>query len=258
MPHLPNFLIVGFPKCGTHALLRNLGRHPDVFTHPHEARFFGKPGRSLDEYRALFDTDKRLRGEQSPIYVAEPAAMQAIAETLPYAKLIVCIRHPIQMLHSFWNFRVWEFESGYPAGIDPAEWPFARIVLEDRMVSGLGIRRGRYADDLEGNLLSRFDRRNVCIVIQERMWASMRSEMNRVFTFLGVEPWDAAWDVINSQNHGRDCYARIDYESADYRRALARLVAEYREPNRALFELLGDDVSEWRRYDALYDRLARG
>ena len=44
MGPLPNVLIVGFPRCGTSALLHNLGKHPEVHAHPHEVGFFRKPG----------------------------------------------------------------------------------------------------------------------------------------------------------------------------------------------------------------------
>jgi len=60
-------VIVGFPKCGTHALLLNLGEHPDVFAYPQEVSFFGRDRLTLDEYRRLFDSDRALAGEKTAV-----------------------------------------------------------------------------------------------------------------------------------------------------------------------------------------------
>ena len=186
MTQLPNFLIVGFPKCGTHALLRNMGKHPEIYTHPHELHFFGGKNASIEKYKSFFSTEKPYRGGKSPLYIVKTAAMRQIARTLPDAKIIICVRHPVHMLHSFYNFRVWEYENGLPSGFDQGEVPFERIVLEDLDIKSMRVAYGRYMDYITCNVLPFFNRQNVCIVIQERMWVDMTREMNRVYEFLGA------------------------------------------------------------------------
>jgi hypothetical protein len=249
---LPNFLIVGFPKCGTHALLRNLGKHPEIFTHPHEVNFFRKQDVSLEEYSSLFESDRRYAGEKSPLYATDANAMRRIADTLPDARLIICVRHPIHMMHSFYNFRVWEYENGFAPGFDPEENPFERIILDGLTVNRMSVTQGQYMDHIVANVLPFFDRQDIHVVIQERMWRDMIGEMNRVYAFLGAKLWNGEYDVVNSINQGRDRYPRIDYASPQYPAAIDHLNALYRRTNQALFDFLQDDIPEWRHYDALY------
>lgn len=252
MNQLPNFLIIGFPKSGTHALLRNMGEHPEIYTYPHEVRFFGKKDAPLEEYKQYFKTKKQFRGEKSPLYVANADVMQRIAQTLPDVRILICVRHPIHMLHSFYNFRIWEYEDGYPSGFDPREFPFERIVTENLTVKNLCIDLGKYMNYISTNVLPFFDRQRIHVVIQERMWNDMAGEMNRIYKFLGAESWEGAYKVINSKNHGEDRYPRIDYRNQAYRDAIVQLRTAYIDSNQALFDFLQDDIPEWRYYDLFY------
>src|SRR5271154_7623584 len=78
---LPDFFIVGHPKCGTTALHQMLRRHPQIHMPLKEPRFFAQELRSryrrlgpgtlpetLDQYLALFAAADpgQLAGEASP------------------------------------------------------------------------------------------------------------------------------------------------------------------------------------------------
>jgi hypothetical protein len=143
-PTLPNLIIVGFPKCGTHALLHNLDLHPEIHTHPDEVSFFGRSDGRGDDFVRLFDSDYRYNGQKNPLYVLHPKAMAHMAELVPDARLIVCLRHPIQFIHSYYNFRVWEFEHGFAAGVDPGQCSFDELALEEREIKWMSIHQGCY------------------------------------------------------------------------------------------------------------------
>ncbi len=113
---IPDFFIVGHPKCGTTALYEMLRRHPQIFMPDFkEPRFFASdlPSRlqispssvlpeTLDDYLALFDAarpEQRV-GEASPSYLRSSAAARAIAELQPDARIIAILREPASFLRS--------------------------------------------------------------------------------------------------------------------------------------------------------------
>lgn len=254
---LPNLLILGFPKCGTHALLHNLGRHPDVYTHPEEVGFFGRNRPSLDEYTSLFRPDRRFNGEKSATYIYREEALREMSERVPDARLIVCLRHPMQWAHSFYNFRVWEFQNGFPPGFDPARYPFEKMVLGGLDVSWFQIRRGCFADYIRGNVLRHFGRESLQFVVQERMAEDLAGSMSDVFARLGLAPCAGEWERTR-RHHGDDLgYPNIHTGTRAYRKALRKLLALYEPAIDALFGLLGDEIPEWKPITAHYKELAR-
>lgn len=112
---LPDFFIVGHPKCGTTALHEMLRAHPEVFMPElKEPWFFGeelhesappRPGgtpRTISEYAAWFaDAEPGQRiGEASPFYLWTHTAAANIARVRPDARIIAILREPASFLHS--------------------------------------------------------------------------------------------------------------------------------------------------------------
>jgi hypothetical protein len=112
---LPDFFIVGHPKCGTTALYEMLRRHPDIYmpdgkepwffaTELHERpppRPEGIPA-TLAEYRSLFRSaraDQRV-GEATPMYLWSHSAAARIAEVAPNARFVAILREPVSFLRS--------------------------------------------------------------------------------------------------------------------------------------------------------------
>ena len=109
---MPNVLVIGAMKAGTTTIYQYLRQHPDIFMSPvKEPQFFsGRPscewkgpdprvarGRSLDEYQALFAgaRGERMRGEASPVYLCDPAAVESIHRHVPDVRLIAILRQPV-------------------------------------------------------------------------------------------------------------------------------------------------------------------
>ncbi len=111
---VPDFFIVGHPKCGTTALYEMLRGHPQIYMPElKETRFFARelhPGsesssihpHTLDDYLALFaeaEPGQRI-GEASPSYLRSRDAASRIAELAPAARIVAILREPASFLHS--------------------------------------------------------------------------------------------------------------------------------------------------------------
>ncbi len=133
---IPNFFIVGAPRCGTTSLFAAMGLHPDVFCCPvKEPNHFatdrnakpaviasamrrgalltaGAPGMHVlprvattpdfDTYLHLFDgwAGEHAVGEASTSYLLSETAAAEIARRQPDAKIIVMLRQPVERARS--------------------------------------------------------------------------------------------------------------------------------------------------------------
>jgi hypothetical protein len=105
------FFIVGAPRCGTTSLSAYLAGHPAVcFSRPKETHFFvldsagWDPSQARDDYLARYFTglapQHRAIGEGSPSYLYSPEAIERILLLFPDARFVVCVRNPIELVHS--------------------------------------------------------------------------------------------------------------------------------------------------------------
>lgn len=110
---VPDFFIVGHPKCGTTALNQMLQRHPQVYMARREVWFLAnephspippRPGtpRTLEEYVSLFDgaMPEHLVGDYSTSYLVSRFAASRIADLQPAARIIAILREPASFLRS--------------------------------------------------------------------------------------------------------------------------------------------------------------
>ena len=185
---MPDFLVIGAPKAGTTALHAALARHPGLYMSAvKEPKFFlsdgppptkGGPGDALTyrehiwrrpEYEALFDPAPpgTLRGESTPLYLYDRAAVRRIRDTLPRARLIVVLRDPVERAHSNWT-HLWS------AGLEPVG-DFVRACAEEerRIAAGwasfwhyTGL--SRYGEQLE-YLFTLFPREQVLVLRYRRL-----------------------------------------------------------------------------------------
>jgi hypothetical protein len=122
---LPNFLVIGAAKCGTDALCKFLGQHPDIYMCPNrEPNFFVAEGQSqvpyrgpgdrdafesldmwvssLDRYERLFDgvTTEKGIGEGTAWYLYFEDAARRIKHYIGDAKLVTILRNPADRAYS--------------------------------------------------------------------------------------------------------------------------------------------------------------
>src|SRR5215469_10651935 len=204
---LPDFLVAGVPKAATTALHSALSRHPGLYMSAiKEPKFFltegpppvkGGPGDALtyrehvwerDKYEALFDAAPpgALRGESTPLYLYDGAALRRIRATIPAARLIVVLRDPVERAHSNWT-HLWS------AGLEPIG-DFVRACEEEerRVASGwasfwhyTGL--GKYGAQLDYGF-SLFPRDQVLVLRYRRLVDEPAATLDRICRFLGAEP----------------------------------------------------------------------
>ncbi len=202
---LPDFLVAGVPKAGTTALHAALSRHPGLYMSPiKEPKFFltdgpppakGGPGDALtyrehvwrrDRYEALFDAAPpgALRGESTPLYLYDRAALRRIRGLIPAAKLIVVLRDPVERAHSNWT-HLWS------AGLEPVgDFVRACAAEERRIAAGWAsfwhyTRLGRYGEQLD-YAFSLFAREQVLVLRYRRLVDEPAATLDRICAFLGV------------------------------------------------------------------------
>jgi hypothetical protein len=203
---MPDFLVIGAPKAGTTALHAALAAHPGLYMSAiKEPKFFltdgppptkGGPGDALTyrehvwrrgDYEALFDPAPpgTLKGESTPLYLYDRAAMRRIRDTLPEARLIVIVRDPVERAHSNWT-HLWS------AGLEPvADFIRACEQEERRIAAGWAsfwhyVGLGRYGEQLE-YLFTLFPREQVLVLRYRRLVDEPAQAMDQICAFLGVQ-----------------------------------------------------------------------
>ena len=101
---LPNFLYIGTSKAGSTWIYRLLARHPQVFIAPAKGTYYFDHhfDRGLQWYQDHFRRadHQSVVGELSHSYLYSREAAQRIRELLPSAKLMVCLREPVDRAFS--------------------------------------------------------------------------------------------------------------------------------------------------------------
>jgi hypothetical protein len=162
--------------------------------------------RNRDEYLALFDAARpdQLTGEASTWYLYSKAAAGNIHAANPDAKIIVMLRHPVQMLYSLHGRRF------YAGSEDIADFGAALAAEQDRRagrripprarnVTALFYRDvGRYAGQVE-RYLETFGRDQVHVVLFEDFIRDPGAAYRSVLEFLGIDSeFRPAFRVVNA------------------------------------------------------------
>jgi hypothetical protein len=126
LERVPDFFVVGAPKCGTTSLCSYLETHPGIFMSPvKEPHYFycdfrpstapgGRVGAFArpDYYSRLFAKAgaDQLCGEGSTLYLFSRFAIADILKEKPDAKLIAMVRNPLDMVVSFHGQKIYSLE----------------------------------------------------------------------------------------------------------------------------------------------------
>jgi hypothetical protein len=215
---LPDFLIIGTKRGGTTSLWRYLIQHPLVprlfpawntkTSHYFEEHF----GRGEAWYRSHFPTARQRAalerkhgapvraGEAAPLYMFHPLAAQRVAALMPWVRIIVLLRDPVERAWSHWKERRGE-------GVEPLDFP-AALAAEETRTAGERARmivdphffstaydwysyreRGRYLEHLYP-WLDRFDPAQMLFLPSETLYREPAQTYARVLDFIGLPPLD--------------------------------------------------------------------
>jgi hypothetical protein len=253
---LPDYLIIGAQRAGTTSLHRYLIQHPGVRTtlRTKGVHFFDTGyGHGLSWYASRYPTrltawyvarrqGTALRtGEGSPHSQLLPRVPGRVAEHLPQVKLNALLRDPVQRAYSHYQhevargFETLAFEAAIEAEPARLAGETERLLAEPLYNSFAHqhhsyLARGCYAEQLDRWRPLFGDQ--LLVLSSERFFAEPERTFRRVLEFLELPAFTP------------DGYRR--HNAHDYRqmgpKVRARLVEHFREPNRRLYQALGDDL----------------
>ncbi|MGH8824412.1 MAG: sulfotransferase family protein [Jiangellaceae bacterium] len=263
---LPNFVVIGAMRSGSTSLYKYLQDHPQVFMPRKEIHFFDRKwDRGLQWYLTRFEghAGEPAVGEATPTYLAEPVAIDRMAEVIPQARLIAILRNPADRAYShYWMERIRERES---RSFDEA------VAAEIDGLPGASayLARGRYLPQLE-QVCSRFPRSSLHVALlddlRDRPGATyaqvcrflevdggyvtprLGDRVNRFVAFRSMRVRDLRGSLPKALKIGR-IVGRLNAIEADYPPmgdgTRARLRSHFEADNDALAKWLDRDLSGW-------------
>ncbi|HAW19921.1 MAG TPA: hypothetical protein DCX14_07045 [Flavobacteriales bacterium] len=231
----PNFLIVGAPKCGTTALYKYLGAHPNIFMpEVKEPYYYIKPKEPIGEgpkdlsyrgfvdsetdYRALFEsaTEQQLAiGEASAGYLYfHELAISRIKRDLGDVKIIILIRDPVARAFSS---HVHHVRGGREDVSFEKAWHLQDKRKRDRIWFGFQLRDvGFYAKAIAAYQQS-FSQ--VKIILNDDLNRDTTSAVKSVFNFLEVSD---SFDLPSVERHNQNLLPRCPTLAKNLQRLKSR------------------------------------
>jgi hypothetical protein len=220
---VPDFFIVGHPKCGTTALYEMLRRHPQIYMPDFKEPWFfaadmrprfqpkrtGVVPQTLAGYGALFEAaagDQRV-GEASSSYLRSHEAAAAIARLRPDARIIAILREPASFLRSLHHQLLAdhiETRKDLRDALDrePARREGRKVPRRSHLPQMLLYSEHvRYVEQLR-RYHDLFPAEQVLVLIYDDFRADNRATLRRAQQFLGVEGEDAL-DVFDANTSDR-------------------------------------------------------
>ncbi len=260
----PTFLFIGGQRCASTWVHRCLSEHPEVFIPPHELHYFDSHyDRGVEWYLSHFTPEPRHKawGDKTPAYLTTPEAPRRVHDLVPGAKLVCCLREPVDRAYSLYHLK--RLTAGWGT--------FEEALESDPRILEMGC----YAEGL-ARWFEMFPRDSLLILLYDELAADEAAFARRIYEHIGVDPLfrpsvlgkrvnavvfprlrhalrrvgmepvvravGRTWmgGAIRRWNHGRAARAK---PMADSTRR--RLMEYYREPNRRLEQLLGIDLAAW-------------
>lgn len=208
----PNLFLIGGPKTGSTSLHYYLSQHPQVFMTPDkEPHFFsfdfikesdafhGRQKhfryRTIEEYEACYKEYKneKIIGEASTTYLFSHVAAKEIHKYNPAAKIIVILREPVELLHSWYHyehFRSHETAPGFLEAVDLETKRRADISLVPKNMTFPSCAYYSEIADHYSNLkryFDLFDRKNIMVILYDEFKKDTKGYFRKILQFLEVE-----------------------------------------------------------------------
>jgi hypothetical protein len=187
---LPTFFVIGAFKSGTTSLHRYLGLHPEIHVSARkEPAYFCRPedgpypsGRITrrEEYEALFESGKVVRGDCTPAYSQHPwrsGVPERINELIPDAQFIYLVRDPVERV-------VASVQHSYSVGSETRPVHQALGNIDDPFHNRYLI-PSLYATQVE-RYREVFPAERILVVDAAELKSQRAATLERVFRFLGV------------------------------------------------------------------------
>ena len=201
----PNFFIVGAPRAGTTSLYSYLKEIPEIYMSPEkEPNYFNSPNSKIiglnnpktKKYLKLFENahDEIARGEATASYLSDPESAKMIYQVVPEAKIIICLRNPVERLysHHLSGRRMEELT-------DFHEFIHNKSQEENSFNFKTLFEMGLYSNQIKG-YLDIFGSKQVKIFIFEEYTNDIKATLEEILEFLGLESiiQNSIYDVYNA------------------------------------------------------------
>ena len=256
---LPDFLVIGTQRGGTTSLFHYLQAHSNVASSSiKEIHFFDrKYHKGLTWYRGHFPTKaekfyaQRLRGkafvtgEASPAYLFHPHVPRRVKQALPYVKLVVLLRNPVDRAYSQYfhslelGFETLPFEEAIQDEGERTARERERILLDEHYESyefkhRSYLSRGIYVEQLQA-WMSLFPAEQFLILKSEDFYADPAAGVKQVLAFLNLSV-DEMW--LKKQDYKQ--FNTTTHSQMEV--GLRKRLTGYFEPHNArLYDFLGVD-----------------
>ena len=252
---LPDFLIIGFPKCGTTSLYEYLLQHPDI--HPpigKEIDYFDRlyykginwykvrfPLKLHRFFRKNFFHRQFLTGEATPRYIKHPHSINRIKNIIPNAKFIVLLRNPIDRAYSHYNMNIHNgyeyktFESAIKTEEDRIKGRFEKMKNNPNFYSWdydlfAYLNHGIYFDKLQ-RWFNIFPKNQFLIIQSEEFLKNPSKIYYQTLEFLNLEKWEP---------NNFKLYKKRSYKENKIEPEFRKYLQEFYKPyNEKLFKLIG-------------------
>lgn len=175
---LPNFLIIGGQRCATGWIAQCLREHPEVFMAPDETRFFDwnfENGTDWWEQTYFSDVhDEKAIGEKTANYLTDKDVPVRIFKTLPHAKIICCLRNPVERFYSAFMMKARNNSALKKLSVEEL------VQAEPDLVE-----RGRYTKYLR-SYYQLFPDNQILVLLYDDKQKNPRSFLKSIYDFLGV------------------------------------------------------------------------
>lgn len=261
-----DFLIIGFPRCGTTWLFEALKSHPDICVSSiKELNFFNKNyDKGMEYYDSFFHDEKgQICGEASPNYIFAKNTISNIKKHKKTLKFIIILRHPVMRAFSAYRF----FSKQY------SNLTFEQAIKDNEEI----IKFGQYIDYIKP-WYEAFKESQFKIFIFEEMIASPFEAVKELVGFINLDPANISevdgsvsnpsifpklqtfiyhyhmdWIIDLVKNSPFDSIIRKLYvkrkkkgQSPIKKETYEMLSSHYRSYNLQLEELLNLDLSGWK------------
>lgn len=208
--YLPDFLIAGFPRCGTKNLVAYVSQHPEICMPmgKREIHYFDENHKKGEEwYKKHFeDCEKdKIKGEKTASYALYEYSAKRIINDLEDIKIIFLIRNPIDRTYSnYWQ--------AVKTGQERSSFEEAIRKKKEKYVGG-----SCYVDKLKN--FEKIPDQNKLIMVSESFWSDPVEKAKKVYEFVDADKTFTP-EKVNRIKKGKSTrsktLARIGYNRYDF------------------------------------------
>lgn len=219
---LPGAIIIGSKKCGTRALLKFIGAHPNVSAAGAEIHYFDRFYHMGDEWyrqQMPLSAAHQLTIEKTPKYLIDSRAPERVYRMNPHTKLIVVLRNPVVRAVSEYVQSQWKKKQKRTLLQDSTgeSQRFEQMLYEDKKRGSNSssarshiranwaiVRNGLYYQHIR-NWLEYFPREQILFINGEQLIREPSVEVDKLQEFLGLTPVIRKEHFVHNRRKGFAC-----------------------------------------------------